>query len=689
MKEVKLTVVRLLLAAAVVFGLLQAGKADVKAAVDSGTGNDYRWVFSDDYTLTIYATTSNAEVYGRKKEDYPWHSYRASIKKVVFSLDSGDFKKIYDYCFADCTNLTAVSFLTTSQAAKNPEEIGDYAFAGCVKLKSIGVPDCVNSLGTGAFSGSGLTSFTWPRGVGYVNSEMFKDCKALASISFINFSTAFTDASISRDAFSGCTALTSVTIPEGISDISYNAFDGCSSLKTATFPSTLKTIMPEAFNRCIALESVDLTSQSQVDIWQLAFTNCTALKTVKLGDGVIGLGGYAFRNCTSLETINFPNSLTTIGAFDGCDSLKELTIPSSVTRLSYVSKDDPSKVSHAIQNCKNLEKIVIPATVTVIKPGFLAGCPKAVIYTTAPSAAYSFAKENGFKVVPQNGGSGDCGTNLYWFFDDSAGSLVVGGTGGMKDFDRNNDPAPWVLQHGSRIKSITIESGVTSIGKDAFANLSSATSIEALPATVESIGDTAFMGCTGLSEISIPANVETIGKDVFKGDASLSINTTDGSAAADYAAANGMTCAAKTSAQVKAEGGKEEGKKPGADGKTDDQDAITFSVKGLTYKVTKAGDKGEVTLTGITSKKKASVTVPATVKYEGVKYDVTAIGESAFAGCKKLKTINIKSLKLGSVGANTFKGINKKAVIKVPKKKKSAYKKLFKKKGQAKSVKIK
>ena len=71
--------------------------------------------------------------------------------------------------------------------------------------------------------------------------------------------------------------------------------------------------------------------------------------------------------------------------------------------------------------------------------------------------------------------------------------------------------------------------------------------------------------------------------------------------------------------------------------------------------------------------------------------NVRKIGANAFYGCKNLKNIKIKSTSLTkkSVGKNVFKGIHKKAVIKVPKKKLNDYKKILKGKGQAKSVKIK
>lgn len=141
-----------------------------------------------------------------------------------------------------------------------------------------------------------------------------------------------------------------------------------------------------------------------------------------------------------------------------------------------------------------------------------------------------------------------------------------------------------------------------------------------------------------------------------------------------------------------------------------------FKVKGIKYKVTKVAGKsaGTVTFAVPKSKKASSVTIPATVSYGGKKYHVTAIGGKAFAnagklrkvtvgshvttigsrafyGCKKLKTIVIKSKKLTGkkVGSKAFAGIYKKAIVKVPKAKKIAYKKLLVKKGLSKKAQIK
>lgn len=130
------------------------------------------------------------------------------------------------------------------------------------------------------------------------------------------------------------------------------------------------------------------------------------------------------------------------------------------------------------------------------------------------------------------------------------------------------------------------------------------------------------------------------------------------------------------------------------------------------YKVTKAGKSGGTVMyikpiNGV----KSSVTVPATVEMDGITYKVTGIASNAFTGnsmlkkvtigknitsigtkafynCYNLKTITVKSNGLKKVGKKAFKGIKATAKIKVPKKKLSAYKKLFKNKGQGKKVKI-
>ena len=131
--------------------------------------------------------------------------------------------------------------------------------------------------------------------------------------------------------------------------------------------------------------------------------------------------------------------------------------------------------------------------------------------------------------------------------------------------------------------------------------------------------------------------------------------------------------------------------------------------KKVTIPKTVTVDNVEYQVTGIAakafknSKKLQSIVIPDTIteigasSFEGCKNlksvtigkNVTSIGKNAFKNCKNLKKITVKSTKLKKVGKGALTGINRKCVIKVPKKKLKSYKSLFKGKGQKKSVKIK
>ena len=142
-------------------------------------------------------------------------------------------------------------------------------------------------------------------------------------------------------------------------------------------------------------------------------------------------------------------------------------------------------------------------------------------------------------------------------------------------------------------------------------------------------------------------------------------------------------------------------------------DTITDNKSNAKYTVTDTVKKNVTYIAPVTIKAK-TITIPATIKINGEIYKVTkidknalkgnkkvtkivvgsniqSIGNYAFSGCKKLKTIIIQSKKLTTktVSKKAFKGITKKVVVKVPKKKRTAYKKLLKKKGLSSKNRIK
>ena len=114
--------------------------------------------------------------------------------------------------------------------------------------------------------------------------------------------------------------------------------------------------------------------------------------------------------------------------------------------------------------------------------------------------------------------SGSCGDNVTYTFVSSTGTLTIQGSGAMKD-NSSESSVPW-YSYRTNIKTVIIEDGVTSIGRDAFYGCSGLTSVT-IPNSVTSIGEYAFYYCKGLTSATIPNSVTSIGNGIFWGCSGL------------------------------------------------------------------------------------------------------------------------------------------------------------------------
>ena len=167
-----------------------------------------------------------------------------------------------------------------------------------------------------------LTSLTLPSGLTEIGEGAFAECSGLTSITLPSGVT-----SIGECAFIHCSGLTSITLPSGVTKIGNDAFQYCSGLTSLTLPSGLTEIGHGAFQYCSGLTSLTLPS-GVTEIGDLTFTACSGLTSLTLPSGVTSIGDYAFYDCSGLTSITLPSGLTSIGddAFQYCSGLTSIYV---------------------------------------------------------------------------------------------------------------------------------------------------------------------------------------------------------------------------------------------------------------------------------------------------------------------------------------------------------------------------
>lgn len=143
--------------------------------------------------------------------------------------------------------------------------------------------------------------------------------------------TTYTVTAIGNFAFSECTNLTSVIIPNSVTSIGIRAFDQCFQLTSIDIPNSVTSIKFGTFMVCISLQEVNLPN-TITEIDSLVFYHCTSLTNITIPNSVTTIEYEAFINCTHLAKITIPSSVNTIepGAFYGCQRLDTIIFESSV-----------------------------------------------------------------------------------------------------------------------------------------------------------------------------------------------------------------------------------------------------------------------------------------------------------------------------------------------------------------------
>ena len=301
--------------------------------------------------------------------------------------------------------------------------------------------------------------------------------------------------SIGDYAFSNCTSLTSVSIPDSIISIGMNAFNGCKSL-ASVYISDLSawcnidfannTATPMCYQARLYLNGVEVTEVvipsdiAHIKNYTFAGMNLT---NITIPDTIKTIGDGAFLNCKSLTSVTIPDSVTSIGknAFGNCTSVTSVVVGSGVTSIG-------STAFRACTGELTVNSNIIPTNNSINGAFYYSAFTKVTLGENVTSIGGNAFYECSTitSVDCKSGISGWCKMN---FSDDYSNPLRVG-NGADLYFD------------GVKATDIVIPSDITEIRKDLFWGCTSITSVT-IPNSITKIGNGAFSNCTALNRVNI------------------------------------------------------------------------------------------------------------------------------------------------------------------------------------------
>ena len=325
---------------------------------------------------------------------------------------------------------------------------------------------------------------------------------------------------VKQYAFYNCSSLTSVVLSSDVETIGVYAFFGCSGIASINIPGNVTNIGGDAFSHCSGLSSVTIP-ETITTLGSSVFSYCTGLVSATIGNGRTDTGSYTFYNCSSLVSVSLPSGLESIGIgfCNGCSSLATITIPSSVTLIS----------SNAFRSCTSLTDITIPASVTVVSSSAFTDCTNLQTVRMDGSAVYGANCFGGCSslasaYVPTLEtwlGNTFNGSGATPFNGTSHGRLYINGTAlaGSLTFPASvNEIKPFAFYHVDGITGVTIPSTVSLVDRYAFAGCRDIVNAEISSDVIGNsiisgsgtFADLVFSFCTSLRKIWLRNSVSTI-----------------------------------------------------------------------------------------------------------------------------------------------------------------------------------
>ena len=605
--------------------VFEDGSVDAVQASAEYSDGTFTWTLDENGTLTI--TGNNAEL--TEKDVYEDALKEAGIEfsrvnKLVIGKGITGFDK---YSMRNLKTCIKELEINGDPGMKLPE----FCFDGLDNIESVVISGNVNVPKYMFEECTGLKKVILKNGVQSIGEKAFEKCSNLESVIFENI----TLKKISADMFSGCSALSSIALPDSVTEIEKYAFFE-TGLRNIQLPEKLTLIGAYAFCNCKNLEQVQLPSQLK-ELGDGAFSSCENLTQIQLPSQLNKLGIDAFRDCTSLDKIDIPAGLKQIESGTFCNTgLTSVTLHEGLTKIE----------DWAFHDCLKLKKIRIPKSVTNI-----GGLALGIRYNRENGAEEVIP--GGFTVEGYTGSAAERYVkrmhqfeNLYHVFFTDVKFVSIGGqTTAVTNISKTKISALKTRAFTGKplTQAITITYGGKKLvnGRDYTLTWKNNTNIGTASVTIKGKGK--YNGSvTKKFRITVQKNaVYTDSRMKYK------ISNADTSGKGTVVFTGTTDKAARKTLTI----------------------PTTVKIGGKNFRVTAIGGSAMSGAKKLTTLKLGS--------------NVTTIGAKAFYGCSKLSNVTISGIKLttAKTGANAFKGIRSNCRFKVPASRVSAYKKLLRAKG--------
>lgn len=287
-------------------------------------------------------------------------AFRGSALEEVYL--PGSLREIGEGAFADCKYLQKVSFAAQTALSR----IASRAFSGAAALRTMQIPEGVREIRDSAFCGSGIERIEIPATVQKIHPRAFADCVSLREVVFEDANRSDPPLEIDAYAFSGCSALHSIHLPERIWSIGKSAFEN-TGLRSVRIPKGLHEMGEGAFRGAQEMRRAQIEAGGPGVVSDGVFQDCTGLSEIVFDGPVSRIGAGAFRR-TGLRELEIPDSVQQIGrsAFRGCNALQRVRFGTAAPQMD----------GDIFRECHHLREIDLPADLTAVPPRMFRNCTR-------------------------------------------------------------------------------------------------------------------------------------------------------------------------------------------------------------------------------------------------------------------------------------------------------------------------